>query len=89
MNKRKQNENWMEWTFSWGFHYVFSLFKFRYTGFIIKGTGRPGVAPQWAVRGMQEDMMMNADYIPAPEGALTLDEAAVLVHRFTIAVPIN
>ncbi len=87
-NKRKQNENWMEWTFSWGFHYAFSLFKFQYTGFVISGTGRPGTAPQWAVRGMQEDMMFG-DYIPAPEGALTLDESAILVHRFTIAIPID
>jgi len=89
LSTRKQYENWMEWTFSWGFHYAFSLFKFRYTGYVITGTGRPGVAPQWAVRGIQDNMALEASYIPAPEGALTLNEAAVIVHRFTIAIPID
>jgi len=87
-NKRKQNENWMEWTLSWGFNYAFSLFNLQYTGFAVKGTGRPGTAPQWAVREMQNAIMFD-DYIPAPEGALTLDEAFVFVHRLTIAIPID
>ena len=85
-SSRVQRENWMEWTPTWGASLKFPEFEIRYQGRVTTGTGRPGVA--WTgVRG--EMVTMAADFIPAPSGPLTLQDARVLTHQVAVALPIR
>lgn len=89
--RRKQRENWLEWTFSWGLLFKFSEFQMRYFGRMILGTGRPGVA--WSrVSPMEEGAFIDysrADFILAPSGDLTLDDAVVFTQQISILIPIG
>ncbi|MCH8069155.1 MAG: hypothetical protein IID16_07835 [Candidatus Marinimicrobia bacterium] len=88
---RTQNEHWLEWVPSWGITLKFPGFQLRYMGRTTTGTGRPGVEQQnWG--WMIEDGWMvttGADFIIAPSGPLTLEEARVTTHQITVSVPLN
>ena len=83
---RNQRESWMEWTPSWGLHFGLAEFDLRYRGRLITGTGRPGVAR--ARIGMAEPAA-EADFLPAPEGPLTLRDAWVMTHQISVSMPIR
>ena len=86
-SKRDQREGWMEWTPSWGLHFGLAQFDLRYAGRLITGTGRPGVAQARA-----EDPSAStsaSDFLPAPEGPLTLRDAWVMTHRISVSVPVR
>jgi hypothetical protein len=85
--RRRQRENWLEWTPSLGLGLRFADFSVEYTGRITSGTGRPGVA--WN-GGVEEGVLaLTADFLPAPSGALTLDEAWVHAHQLSVAIPVG
>lgn len=84
--QRSQTENWAEWTPSLGLSLNFPEFQIRYVGRLTTGTGRPGIA--WNNWGVDE-AASRSDFIVAPSGALTLDEAHVLTHQFSVTVPIH
>jgi len=86
--ERSQNENWTEWTPSIGLNLDFSEFQVKYTGRLTTGTGRPGVARDWPIA---EDLQFaqSADFILAPDGALTLQDATVFTHQVYVVVPIG
>ncbi|MFQ5866048.1 MAG: hypothetical protein ACE5IW_12545 [bacterium] len=83
---RSQKESWAEWTPSVGLTLNFPEFQVRYTGRLTTGTGRPGVA--W--NGIRSAEMADfSDFIVAPSGPLTLQEAVVLTHQISVAIPIR
>jgi hypothetical protein len=88
--ERSQNEDWAEWTPSIGFNLNFPEFQIHYNGRLTSGTGRPGTARDWQV--WSEDFAraaLNADFIVAPSGALTLQDALVMTHQVYITIPLQ
>ncbi len=87
-SNRNQSESWIEWVPSWGITVKFPSFDLRYMGRSTAGTGRPGVEQQnwgWAVLFDQS----YTDFIIAPSGPLSLEEARVTTHQITVSVPLN
>lgn len=82
---REQEEGWMEWSPSFGAKAKFPEFEIGYTGRLTTGSGRPGV--RWT--GARAEMALAADFIIAPSGPLTLQDALVITHRVTVSVPIR
>ncbi len=91
MTRRTQNEQWMEWTPSWGLSFTFSDLELRYTGRATTGSGRPGIAQGFgggfAERGL--DLATGGNILLAPQGALTLQDATVVTHRIGISLPLR
>lgn len=86
--KRDQEESWMEWTPSWGLALKFPEIEIRYLGRLTTGTGRPGV--EWTgTRGAALAEARAADFIIAPSGPLTLQDARVLTHQVSASIPIR
>ena len=83
--KRDQEESWMEWSPSIGAKAKFSEFEIGYAGRVTTGSGRPGV--QWT--GVRAEAALAADFIVAPSGPLTLQDALVITHQLTVSVPIR
>lgn len=88
--RRSQNEFWAEWTPSLGFRLNFSSMQIRYTGRLTTGTGQPGVASEFArpdiARGAAD---ASSNFIIAPSGSLTLQDAVVLTHQISVAVALH
>ena len=95
VSRRFQSESWQEWTGSLGLAVKFEEFHVRYTSRVLTGTGRPGVDQGWndwwgrPVPERAFDAGGAADIILAPQGALTLQEARVVTHQVSIAVPLS
>ncbi|MBI4537935.1 MAG: hypothetical protein HY704_00325 [Gemmatimonadetes bacterium] len=86
--KRDQEESWMEWTPSWGLALKFPELEVRYLGRLTTGTGRPGV--EWTgTRRAFAEAARAADFIIAPSGPLTLQDARVLTHQVSVSIPIR
>jgi hypothetical protein len=86
---RRQNEQWMEWTPSWGARIEFPNLALRYLGRVTTGTGRPGVAWTGAVAERAGDFAAASDLVIAPSGPLTLQEVAVITHQISVSLPIR
>ncbi|HET7038776.1 MAG TPA: hypothetical protein VFH97_02750 [Gemmatimonadales bacterium] len=86
---RRQSEQWMEWTPSWGLRVDLPGVAVRYLGRVTTGTGRPGVAWTGAVPGRAEDFAAANDIVAAPSGPLTLQDVSVVTHQFSVSVPIR
>ena len=82
---RDQDESWMEWAPSLGVQIRFPELELGYVGRITTGSGRPGV--QWT--GARAEAMLSSDFIIAPSGPLTLQDALVLTHQLSISIPIR
>ena len=81
---RDLEESWMEWSPTLGAIIHFADVDLQYTARFTTGTGRPGIA--WE----REAMPMTAnDFIIAPEGPLTLQDALVHTHQFSVRIPIR
>ncbi len=87
--KRKQGENWTEWTPSLGLALKFPEFEVRYTGRVTTGAGQPGTAWTPVGTARSEAFAMASDFIVAPSGPLTLQEANVMTHQIVFAIPIG
>jgi hypothetical protein len=85
---REQKESWMEWTPTWGISFDGGEFQLRYMGRSTTGTGRPGVEWNATVRGAFDELAA-ADFIVAPSGPLTLQDARVTTHQISVSVPIR
>ncbi len=85
---RRQHESWMEWTPAWGLSLKFPELTVRYAGRLTTGTGQPGVA--WGggfVAGRAA--MALSDYVIAPSGPMTLQDATVITHQVSVVLPIR
>ena len=88
-SSRRQNEEWMEWTPSWGVRLQLKGVELRYMGRVTTGTGLPGVAWNGAVATRAEAAGFANDIVVPPGGPLTLAEADVWTHQVSVAVPIR
>ena len=85
LTTRRQSEDWVEWTPTWGLSLRFPAWEVRYRGSVTHGTGRPGV------RASGGDVL-TADAVPgtilvAPSGPLTLTGVKVMTHQVSISFP--
>ncbi len=89
--KRRQNESWIEWTPTWGLSLTFTEIEVRYQGRVTTGTGQPGTA--WTPVGFGRlEAAADAgasDFIVAPSGPLTLQDASVTAHQFAVSIPVR
>jgi hypothetical protein len=88
---RRQDESWLEWTPTWGLSLHLSGIELAYQGRVTTGTGRPGTAWSPVAVGRFEAAAEAgaADFIVAPSGPLTLQEASVGAHQFAVIIPIR
>lgn len=82
--ERRQKEEWTEVTFSLGFG--FNLFggHMKYLGLFTTGTGRPGV--DGTVMDSPRLMYDSANFMVAPSGRLSLDEALTGTHQLSFVL---
>ncbi|NIW38335.1 MAG: hypothetical protein GWN32_18250 [Gemmatimonadetes bacterium] len=91
-SKRRQDEGWLEWTPTWGVTVeLASGVQLYYQGRVTAGTGQPGTA--WGPAAQDRFAAMAdagaADFIVAPSGPLTLQEANVGAHQLAVMIPIR
>ncbi len=85
---RHLNEQWTEWTPTWGTSFRLPHLELRYRGRLTTGTGRPGVSR--SDRFIAGDRAASApSIVAAPSGPLTLDEVRVTTHQLSISFPIR
>jgi hypothetical protein len=84
---RRQDEDWMEWTPTWGVRLKLRSVEVRYMGRATTGTGRPGVA--WAPDAATREAGFANDIVVAPSGPLTLQDVTVTTHQLSVSVPIR
>jgi hypothetical protein len=84
-SRREQDEAWMEWSPTWGVSLRFPEIEIRYSGQLTTGTGQPGVA----FVGARAESLASADFLVAPSGPLTLQDAEVLTHQLVVRLPIH
>jgi hypothetical protein len=86
--RRRQREDWFEWTPTLALALKFQDFSIGYTGRITTGTGRPGVSTR--VFPVADARTLSAgDFIPAPSSALTLQDATVHTHQVSVSIPLG
>ena len=61
----------------------------RYAGRVTTGTGRPGVSWWSVAEPMAFDAAAGGDYIVAPSGPLTLQDANVWSHQLSLVIPLG
>jgi hypothetical protein len=83
--ERSQSESWTEWRPSIGLSLKFPEFKIQYMLRLTTGSGRPGVVNNWRAAAMMD----SADFIVAPSGSLTLQNATVQTHQVFLMIPIR
>ena len=88
LSRRNQQEQWVEWTPTWGVTLRFPELEIRYQGNVINGTGRPGVVPNRG-GGVLDLAVAATNIIVAPSGPLTLGEVTVVTHQVGLSVPIR
>jgi len=85
---RNQDESWMEWTPSLGIGVRLEGAEIHYAARFLTGTGRPGV--QWTGQpAATMDLAASLDFILAPSGPLTLQDARVTTHQLSVVIPIR
>ena len=90
LDKRTQDESWMEWTPSFGVSLRLQGVTVHYAGRITSGTGRPGT--RWSNLRMAEsgmDSALSNDFLLAPQGPLTLQDARVTTHQISVVIPMR
>lgn len=86
---RELEESWLVWTPSWGARVRLSDVVLRYAGRLVMGTGRPGVTTPFRAQSGTQLAAGGADFLPAPRGPLTLEDATVFTNQVSLEVPIR
>ena len=89
---RVQDENWMEWTPTFGWHYSSRDFEFFYTMRISCFSGSECVAlplPRGDDVSVSAPTPDGGGIIAAPSSPLTFDGGRSLMHRLTFRIPIR
>jgi hypothetical protein len=90
VTKRTQDESWMEWTPSLGVSLNLPGIGVHWVSRMTTGTGRPGT--RWTNTRMDEAIgavPLSSDFILAPSGPLTLQDARVTTHQLSVIIPIR
>ena len=80
----------MEWAPSFGVSLNLQGVTLHYAGRITTGTGRPGT--RWSNARMDEasgSAFGSSDFILAPSGPLTLQDARVTTHQLSVVIPMR
>jgi len=86
--RRTQEESWMEWTPSLGISLSLDQASLHYTVLVTTGTGRPAV--DWNPPLGSVPLFDSAnDFLLAPTGPLTLQDARVTTHQISLTIPIR
>lgn len=86
--RRTQEESWVEWTPSLGASLDLQGARLQYALLVTTGTGRPGVA--WPPESLAVPTLdSGSNFLLAPQGALTLQEARVATHQLSVVIPIR
>ncbi len=88
MTRRTQNEEWIEWTPSWGFRVRFSNIELRYQGWASSASHFPFIDLS-DLFGDNLLQVSNPDILAAPRGDLAIPDLTVTSHRLAISVPIR
>jgi len=83
---RDQEEQWTEWTPTWGAVLRFPELEIRYQGRMTTGTGRPGVFGGGGPVPLAVDAAANI--LTAPSGPLTMGDVRVFAHQVTVSLPL-
>jgi len=89
--KRNQDESWMEWTPSVGASLKLSGLEIQWVTRVTTGTGRPGTSwtPGRIAEAAGDFAMDHPDFILAPSGPLTLQDARVTTHQLSVVIPMR
>lgn len=91
LNKRNQDESWMEWTPSLGVSLALAGLDVHWVTRFTTGTGRPGT--RWSNTRMDEasggPTLDSGNFILAPSGPLTLQDAKVTTHQLSVVIPMR
>ena len=94
ISERDLEEDWVEWTPTWGIALRRPDWEIRYRGSVTTGTGRPGVG---GPGGCFDICVLDgaavgaggSNLLVAPSGPLTLDPVSVVSHQLTLLVPLR
>jgi hypothetical protein len=88
---RNLEEQWMEWTPTWGMSLRFPEFEIRYNGRVTRGTGRPGVVPTCGdcVILDASPAQAEAPILAVPGGPLNLTSVNVYGHQLSVSLPLG
>ena len=90
LEKRTQDESWMEWTPSLGVSLNLPGIRIQWVSRVTTGTGRPGT--RWTNNRIDEAsgaVPLSSDFILAPSGPLTLQDARVTTHQLSLVIPMR
>jgi hypothetical protein len=89
--RRNQEESWMEWTPSMGLTLELDGIHVQWLTRLTTGTGRPGTAwtPARAAEAVGASDPSSVDFLLAPGGPLTLQDARVTTHQFSVVIPVG
>lgn len=86
--RRIQEESWMEWTPSLGASLDLQGAQLHYSLLMTTGTGRPGVT--WAPEVLAVPTLdSSTNFLLAPSGPLTLQDARVTTHQISLVIPVR
>jgi hypothetical protein len=86
---RDQSEHWMEWTPTAGGTLRVSGLEIRWFGSATTGSGRPGVG-SWTFPVVADaPTLSSGDFLVAPQGPLTLQNATVWTQQLSVSIPIR
>ena len=83
LTTRRLNEDWVEWTPTWGLGFRFPMWELHYRGSVTNGTGRPGVRTGGEFLAAER----SSTILVAPSGPLTLAGVRVMTHQVAITFP--
>ena len=88
---RDQDESWIEWSPTFGALVALDALDIRYGLRVTTGTGRPGTAGDIFLAAAPGDQLLGsgADFILAPDGPLTLQDARVVTHQLSVTLPVR
>lgn len=86
---RDQDESWIEWSPTFGAVVSLAALDLRYGLRVTTGTGRPGTANNDGILAEAGALSADADFLLAPDGALTLQDARVVTHQLSVRLPVR
>jgi hypothetical protein len=92
LSERDLEEDWVEWTPTWGIALRRPGWEIRYRGSVTTGTGRPGVRGPGACFDLcvlNDAAAVGSNVLVAPSGPLTLDPVSVVAHQLTLLLPLR
>ncbi len=89
LSSRSLEEQWAEWTPTWGLGFRFPALEVRYRGSVTSGTGRPGVFSGTIAEGDIAVAAPASNLLVAPSGPLTMTEVRVITHQISISLPLR